>query len=207
MGSSYQQTLTGEGLYQGTVESVGLSLPNIFTVSNSPVTDSGTLTGTLATQTANKVFASPTSGGAATPTFRALVQDDLNTIMQSNSYTPTFSGMGTVSNVVAYYTRLGNLIYVWATWTCGTVAASEARISLPNSWTISNSATVLCLFGDAGNYAGGTARSIIGLGGNDYVNVGLYATNGGLSATLGSDAFSTGAVASARFLVPIQGLT
>lgn len=61
----------------GTVTSVGLSLPSIFSVSGSPVTTSGTLTGALATQTANTVFAGPTSGGAAAPTFRALANADL----------------------------------------------------------------------------------------------------------------------------------
>jgi hypothetical protein len=72
MGSSYRQTQTGEGLYNGTVTSVGLSLPNIITVTNSPVTSSGTLTGTLATQTANQVLAGATSGGVATPAFRSI---------------------------------------------------------------------------------------------------------------------------------------
>lgn len=61
----------------GTVQSVGLSLPSIFTVSNSPVTTTGTLTGTLNTQTANTVFAGPVSGGAVAPTFRALVAADV----------------------------------------------------------------------------------------------------------------------------------
>ena len=61
----------------GTVASVGLSLPAIFTVSNSPVTTTGTLTATLATQTANLVWAGPASGAAAAPTFRVLANADL----------------------------------------------------------------------------------------------------------------------------------
>ena len=61
----------------GTVTSVGLSLPSIFTVTGSPVTTSGTLAGTLATQSANTIFAGPTSGVAAGPGFRALVGADL----------------------------------------------------------------------------------------------------------------------------------
>ncbi len=61
----------------GTVTSVGLSLPSIFSVSGSPVTTSGTLTGTLANQNANLVFAGPNTGAAAVPTFRALVTADL----------------------------------------------------------------------------------------------------------------------------------
>lgn len=61
----------------GTVTSVGLSAPGIFSVSGSPVTASGTLGLTLATQSANLVWAGPTSGGAASPTFRSLVDSDL----------------------------------------------------------------------------------------------------------------------------------
>lgn len=61
----------------GTVTSVALSLPSIFSVSGSPVTTTGTLTGTLNTQTANTIFSGPSSGGAATPTFRALVAADI----------------------------------------------------------------------------------------------------------------------------------
>jgi hypothetical protein len=61
----------------GTVTSVGLSLPSIFNVTGSPVTGAGTLTGALANQNANLVFAGPGSGGAAAPTFRALVSDDI----------------------------------------------------------------------------------------------------------------------------------
>jgi hypothetical protein len=60
----------------GTVTSVSLTMPGIFSVSGSPVTTSGTLAVTLASETANTVFAAP-NGGAGTPTFRALVAGDL----------------------------------------------------------------------------------------------------------------------------------
>ena len=65
------------GTGTGTVTSVGLTMPAEFTVAGSPVTSSGTLAVTKATQTANKVFASPATGAAAAPTFRALVAADL----------------------------------------------------------------------------------------------------------------------------------
>lgn len=65
------------GTGSGTVTSVALSLPAIFTVSGSPVTTTGTLTGALATQVANRVWAGPTIGADASPTFRALVNADL----------------------------------------------------------------------------------------------------------------------------------
>ena len=72
----------------GTVTSVGLSLPGLFTVSNSPVTGAGTLTAVLATQQANRVLAGPTTGADAAPTFRALVAADLpNTTVTAGAYT------------------------------------------------------------------------------------------------------------------------
>lgn len=58
------------------VTSVGLSLPSEFTVSGSPVTAIGTLTGVWANQTANTFFAGPSSGGASTPSFRAITLND-----------------------------------------------------------------------------------------------------------------------------------
>jgi len=65
------------GSSSGTVTSVGLSLPGIFSVSGSPVTTSGTLSATLANQSANTFWAGPTSGGTAAPSFRAMVAADL----------------------------------------------------------------------------------------------------------------------------------
>jgi hypothetical protein len=59
------------------VTSVALALPSIMSVSGSPVTSSGTLTGTLTTQAVNSIFAGPSSGSAAAPTFRALTTADI----------------------------------------------------------------------------------------------------------------------------------
>jgi len=88
----------------GTVTSVGLSMPSIFTVTNSPITLGGTLTATLATESANVVFAGPSSGSSAAPTFRALVVNDIpdlsadyivnGTTLQTGNY--NISGNGTI---------------------------------------------------------------------------------------------------------------
>ncbi len=69
---------TTVGTGNGTVTSVGLSMPSIFTVTGSPVTTSGTLSATLASETANTVLAAP-NGSAGAPTFRSLVAADLPT--------------------------------------------------------------------------------------------------------------------------------
>lgn len=63
----------------GTVTSVALTTPGIFSIAGSPVTTSGTLALSLATQSANLVWAGPGSGAAAGPTFRSLVNADFPT--------------------------------------------------------------------------------------------------------------------------------
>lgn len=74
---------TNSGGPAGSVTSVGLSLPGIFAVTGSPVTTSGTLSGTLVSQSANTFFAAP-SGAAGVPSFRLLSLTDLPTIAASN---------------------------------------------------------------------------------------------------------------------------
>jgi len=88
----------------GTVTSVGLSLPSIFTVTGSPVTTSGTLSATLATETANYVFAGPTSGAASAPSFRALVSTDIpslpyGTVTSVTGTAPVVSSGGTTPTI------------------------------------------------------------------------------------------------------------
>jgi hypothetical protein len=85
-------SLIGSG--SGTVTSVGLSMPGIFNVSGSPVTASGTLTATLANQSANAVFAGPTTGSPAAPTFRSMVLADLPTISSVRLLGRTAAGSG-----------------------------------------------------------------------------------------------------------------
>jgi len=64
----------------GSVTSVAITVPSFLSRTGSPITSSGTIAITLATQTANQIFAGPTTGGAAQPTFRSIVLADLPTI-------------------------------------------------------------------------------------------------------------------------------
>ena len=102
----------------GTVTSVALSLPNIFTVSGSPVTSSGTLSATLATQTANQVFAGPTTGSSAAPAFRSLVAADI----------PDLSATYLTSAVTSVALSLPNIFTVSGSpvTTTGTLSATLA---------------------------------------------------------------------------------
>lgn len=80
-----QNVVSGSGA--GSVTSVSLTMPAEFTVTGSPVTSSGTLAVTKGNQNANTVYAGPSAGGAAVPSFRALVAADMP------------AGTGTVTSV------------------------------------------------------------------------------------------------------------
>ena len=68
----------------GSVTSVGLSLPSLFTVIGSPVTGSGTLAATLASESASQFFAGPV-GNAGVPAFRSIVPADVPTLNQNTT--------------------------------------------------------------------------------------------------------------------------
>jgi hypothetical protein len=84
-------TAASSGSAGGTVTSVGLALPSIFNVTIPTVTTSGTLTAAFNNQSANLFFAGPSTGPAATPTFRAITATDIPTLNQNTT--------GTASNV------------------------------------------------------------------------------------------------------------
>lgn len=88
------------GRGDGSVTSVALALPSIFSVTGSPVTSSGTLSATLASQSANTVFAAP-NGSAGAPSFRALAYADLPIqLFDENPSTPianTVSGANAIA--------------------------------------------------------------------------------------------------------------
>ncbi len=100
------------GLSGGSVTSVALSLPGIFSVSSSPVTASGTLTAALVSQAANQVWAGPVSGAAAAPAFRSLVAADIPSIAESqvtNLTTDLAAKLSAVNSGVA--SNISGIVY------------------------------------------------------------------------------------------------
>lgn len=98
----------GGGGGSGTVTSVALadgSSSPIYSISGSPVTTSGTLTETLVNQSANQVFAGPTSGGAAQPTFRALVAADVSGLVPAAANPSASVGLAAVNGSAATFLR------------------------------------------------------------------------------------------------------
>lgn len=141
----------GYGTSSGTVTSVALSLPSIFSVSGSPVTSSGTLTGSLATQNANIVFAGPTTGSAAAPTFRSLVSGDIPDL--SATYATLAGGS---AQTISRDTTLSGTVNVSGTLQIGgtSVTSSAAELNLVDGSvanTVVNSKAVI--YGSAGEIA------------------------------------------------------
>jgi hypothetical protein len=90
---------TPPGTGGGTVNSVGLSLPSVFSVSGSPVTSSGTLTGTFATgQTANSFLATP-NGSTGALGLRTIVGADVPAINLASSANGGVTGNLPVTNL------------------------------------------------------------------------------------------------------------
>lgn len=100
----YGYSLTaGGGGGSGTVTNFSAgNLSPLFTTSVATSTTTPALTFALNTQTANTVFAGPTSGGATAPTFRALVGADISAL----SANPTGTvGLSTVNGSASTYMR------------------------------------------------------------------------------------------------------
>lgn len=125
----------------GTVTSVAMSVPSILSVSGSPITTSGTLAVTLATQSANTVFAGPSTGSATTPTFRALVTADLP------------AGTGTVTSVDISGGTTG------LTASGGPITAS-GTITLGGTLGLTNGGTNAALTASAGGIVFSTASAL-----------------------------------------------
>ena len=107
----------------GTVSSVALTAPAEFNVAGSPIVGSGTFVLSKANETANTVWAGPTSGGAAQPTFRSLVTADIPggfpavTARTTFAPTVTFATPGDLSVVyvtqTGAYVRVGPMVLFW----------------------------------------------------------------------------------------------
>jgi len=185
----------------GTVTSVALALPAEFTISGSPVTSSGTLTGAWAAQTANYVFAGPTTGSAATPSFRALVAADVPTLNQNTTGSAaslsisgqtgllTFTGLASTNRVKTVRDAADTILELGGSYTpTGTWNWATATVTWPTfnqnttgqAGSVANSVTFTNTGGAAAGttYNGSAARTV------DYSTVGAPKADGtGASGT------------------------
>lgn len=146
---------TGGGS-SGTVSSVGISGPSDVTWSGSPVTTTGTLSATRANQNANVVLAGPSSGGAAAPSYRALVTADLP-LFTSTDQTITAAGALTLAHGLGYTPK-----EFWIALVCQ---------SAEHNWSV-NDVVYVGLSTPQASY--GTGAAVYADGTNVYVRYGLY---------------------------------
>jgi hypothetical protein len=140
LSGSASQYMDGSGAWTtpaGTgVTSVAFSAPAEFSVSGSPITSTGTITLSKANQSANQVYAGPTSGGAAAPAFRALVAADMvyrNLVLEQIVFgftTDVTTGDGAGYMVVPSPMNGLNLVRVHArVITAGTTGTTDIQIN------------------------------------------------------------------------------
>ena len=130
-------SFSGGTLSNTGVTSVGLSLPNIFTLTTSTVTTTGTLTATLSTTSANYVFAGPTTGSATTPAFRALVAADIPSL----NYAPQTTGSSLLygNNAGGFSNATVSTGLSFSGGTLSNTGVTSVGLSLPNIFTVSTS--------------------------------------------------------------------
>jgi hypothetical protein len=126
------------------------------------------------------------------------------------SYTPTFQGFGTPTSVDIEWRQDGTNIDVRGTFITGTTTAVQARIGLPNNYTIRNTITfgvvpdgILVRHSVAND-----TFHFLQVAGNSYVNLGVFfrTASADTSSPINGDVIASSNRVSFSFSVPVQGL-
>lgn len=170
----FDNTITYPSPALGTVTSVAQTVPAEFTITGSPVTSTGTLAIAKATQAKNTIWAGPTTGANAQPTFRVAVLADLPAFGPTAS---TTFGSATKASVVT--TNAQGII---TTITESTVTPAWASVSsTPTTvagYGITNSITILAT-GPSTNTTVGNTTTETSLLQNPYASMNPTAGGGG----------------------------
>ena len=180
----------------GTVTSVGLALPSIMDVTNSPVTGSGTLTGTLTTQAVNAIFAGPSSGAAAAPTFRALTTADIPALSYGS-----VTSVGWTGGIVSVATATTTPAFTIA-GTSGGVPYFDTGTTWATSSALAASALVIGGGAGAAPSTTATGTGVVTALGVNTGTAGAFVVNGGALGTP-----SSGTLTSATGLPLTSGVT
>lgn len=167
------RTALSVGTNAGTVTSVGMTVPNIFSLSTPSITSSGTFGITLANQSSRQAFLAPNGGG--TPAFRALESDDLPSLAISKitGLQTALDGKLSTTGTAALATNVTGVVGLANGGTSGTNAAT-ARTGIgattigANLFTLANPSAIRFLRINADNTATALSdsdfRTALGLG-------------------------------------------
>lgn len=157
------------------------------------------------------------SGGAAARAFGIICQktgvDAPRQVLTTDNsdygwtdYTPTISGVGTATNVSFKHRRVGQNIEIRGSWTNGTVAGSQARVSLPTGivpdLAVASPGVVV---GYAQQDNATAVRYATHISGNDYLTFGSSSVSFGPQN--GSGAFTSSVTVNLNASLPVQGWT
>jgi hypothetical protein len=196
--------------------SVGLALPSIFTVTGSPVTGAGTLTGTFTTQAANAIFAGPASGVAAAPAFRALAAADIPSL--SGLYLSltggtvngpvTVSGGGTINALTVdgpagTIRQLGFTTANSLRWQFNVTAAAESGGNAGSNFNLQSLSDTGAFIANAMTVVRSTGLVTLPSGAS--VAGGLTVTAGGLTVSAGGAAVTGGLTAAGAGPLIVDG--
>lgn len=139
---------------------------------------------------------------------QAIVQGSPITDWQS--YTPTFTGFGTVTTQSFSWRRVGANVEIRGRFTVGTPTATEARLSLPGGLTSSSIINTLEIAGDAGRNQGASAtffRNIVLIEPNvAYLTFGKQeSTANSLTKQNGSAVVTAGDIFAVNAAIPVAG--
>lgn len=123
------RTALSVGTNLGTVTSVGLTVPAIFSLSTPTITSSGTFALTLANQTSRHAFLAPNGGGV--PSFRAVESDDLPSLAISKitGLQTALDGKLSIAGTATLATNVTGVVSL-ANGGTGSTNASDARAAL-----------------------------------------------------------------------------
>lgn len=179
----------------------GVTSTTAYAVLCGGTTSTGNLQSIASVGTAGQVLTS--NGASALPTFQSIITDWV-------AYTPTFTGLGTVSNVQIWSRRVGDTLHIRGRFQAGTVTATEVQMTLgyagSNSNVTSSSTKITDIQLSGGIVFGGTGVTFANIlieSNKGYITFGYQsAGNAGLTK-LNGDFFANSTVFSIMAEIPI----